>query len=100
MTSASVVSLFPPRARTAVPLHRRASILRRLLTGLDRWLCGLYGHDMVIDHSPDRLWLHCLSCGADTAGWTLDVRPEFRRPDAGRGRVLQYPTRSQTRAAA
>jgi hypothetical protein len=41
-------------------------------------LCGLRGHVMVRHFEPDRLSLRCLACGAETPGWTIDVRPSFR----------------------
>jgi hypothetical protein len=55
--------------------------------GLVRWaasrgrqvLCGFRGHEMVRHFEPARLSLRCLACGAETPGWTIDVRPAFRR---------------------
>lgn len=58
---------------TGGPLARIRAFVRRL------W-CGLAGHDMVRHFEPGRLALRCLRCGAQTRGWTLDVKPAFRRP--------------------
>jgi len=41
-------------------------------------LCGVRGHVMARHFEPDRLSLRCLTCGAETPGWTIDVRPSFR----------------------
>jgi hypothetical protein len=35
---------------------------------------------MVLHFEPERLSLECLTCGARTQGWTLDVNPAYRRP--------------------
>ena len=51
-----------------------------------RTICGLRGHEMVLHREPARLSLRCLACGAETAGWTIDVRPAFR---------CQAPARAQ-----
>lgn len=71
----------------------------RLVMRIDRWLCGLRGHDMVLHLEPHRLSLHCLWCGAETCGWTLDVRPPRRRP-ASVGKVPgRSPAEARRRAA-
>ena len=52
----------------------------RMLIRIDRLLCGLRGHEMVMHFEPQRLSLHCLWCGTDTCGWTLDQRPPIQCP--------------------
>jgi hypothetical protein len=76
----------------AVGMFRRIVGLLRLaamsgcgmLTGLRvsgrRRACALRGHHMAFHFEPDRLSLRCLTCGAETPGWTLDIRPAFRSP--------------------
>jgi hypothetical protein len=52
-----------------------------------RALCGLRGHEMVRHFEPARLSLRCVACGAETPGWTIDVRPAFRRGAPARAKV-------------
>jgi hypothetical protein len=45
---------------------------------IQHMMCGLRGHDTVLQFERHRLSLRCLSCGYETTGWSL-------RPDASRG---------------
>lgn len=50
-----------------------------------QWLCGLYGHDMLMHTSRNRMFLECVTCGHQTPGWQVDVRvlsPTRRRKTA------------------
>ena len=38
---------------------------------LQQLMCGLRGHDEVLWFERRRLALKCLSCGHESAGWTL-----------------------------
>jgi hypothetical protein len=40
-------------------------------------LCRARRHHMVMRFEPDRLWLHCDTCGADSPGWSIDVDRRF-----------------------
>ena len=49
--------------------------------------CGLHGHDSLLQFGQDRMYLKCVSCGHETAGWeltetppTVTVREGVRRP--------------------
>ncbi len=36
------------------------------------FLCWLaHGHAQILRVEPHRMWLECLSCGAETRGWIL-----------------------------
>jgi hypothetical protein len=47
-------------------------------------LCGLHGHSMIVKAEPGRLYLRCLTCGAETAGWEIG----YGRP-VGSGNRIQ-----------
>jgi len=64
--------------RAGVERRSFATSLRRAGTRLRQALCGLTGHSMMLHFESDRLSLQCFACGAQTPGWQLDVRPEFR----------------------
>ena len=53
---------------------------------LSRLICGLSGHQLLLNAEPGRLSLKCMSCPYETPGWTIkeksyDVRS--RRQTAG-----------------
>ena len=35
-------------------------------------LCGLSGHEYMLQTARQRLFLRCLHCGRESIGWTLD----------------------------
>jgi hypothetical protein len=55
--------------------------MTRLTRCIRRAVCGIRGHDQVLQFTHDRLCLHCVDCGMDTPGWTIGMLP---RPDARR----------------
>jgi hypothetical protein len=36
-----------------------------------RGICGLLGHDTFLHFDQYRVWLQCVTCGYETAGWTI-----------------------------
>jgi hypothetical protein len=38
-------------------------------------LCGLHGHDSLLQFERDRMYLRCVSCGHKTPGWDLNETP-------------------------
>jgi hypothetical protein len=38
-------------------------------------LCGLHGHDALLQFGQDRMFLRCVSCGHETPGWELNEAP-------------------------
>ena len=42
-----------------------------ILSQMDRFVCGLTGHDELMRFEPDRLSLHCSRCGHQSAGWEV-----------------------------
>jgi hypothetical protein len=53
---------------------------------MQQLMCGLRGHDDVLCFEPRRLALKCLSCGHESAGWTLlgENHPERTAPSPPR----------------
>ena len=60
------------RARAAAAATNVAEYLRRTV-------CGLSGHELAWHFEPNRVSLHCLSCGHETPGWTIETSPAYRR---------------------
>lgn len=53
---------------------------------LRQWVCGLHGHDHLLQFGRERLFLRCASCGHESPGWELtEARPRVHiRGDARR----------------
>jgi hypothetical protein len=53
-------------------------------------MCGLHGHDTLVQFEQDRMFLRCVSCGHETHGWELDEpRPQVRVREAPRAAVAR-----------
>lgn len=42
---------------------------------LHQVMCGLHGHDTMLQFEQDRMFLRCQSCGHETPGWDLNEAP-------------------------
>jgi hypothetical protein len=52
---------------------------------LRRMMCGLHGHDALVQFEQDRMFLRCVSCGHETQGWELnEPRPQVTLREAPR----------------
>jgi hypothetical protein len=47
----------------------------RVVDRLRQMLCGLHGHDTMLQFEQDRMFLRCVSCGHETPGWELNEAP-------------------------
>ena len=66
-----------------------------VLDRLRQMMCGLHGHDSLVQFEHDRMFLRCVSCGHETHGWELnDTRPpratvrEAHRPAMARPQLV------------
>lgn len=65
--------------RAEVTAAEDSTILQRALTGVQRVLCGLHGHDALLHFEDKRIFLRCATCGHETPGWAIDQpRPQLR----------------------
>ncbi len=64
-------------------------------------LCGLHGHDSLLQFEQDRMFLRCVSCGHETPGWMIDEpRPNVTaRGDARRHAIVRPQLVSERRIA-
>ena len=47
----------------------------RTIDWLRQALCGLHGHDNLLQFEHDRMFLRCVSCGHESPGWDLNEAP-------------------------
>ena len=64
---------------TNVRSIRAAKLLVRMRRSVGRFICGLFGHEMLLHFDADRMCLQCFRCSAQSPGWVIDVNPAFRR---------------------
>jgi hypothetical protein len=70
------------------------TLFRRVKWIVQRALCGLFGHDTLLQFEQHRLSLRCASCGHETTGWAIGE-------DGARARAAVRPhTGIETRHAA
>ena len=43
----------------------------RMMDRVRQLLCGLHGHDSLLQFQRDRMFLRCVSCGHETPGWEV-----------------------------
>ncbi len=81
MISTAPNHVFAPgsAANAVVGRHRP---VRWLFAWLQRFLCGLHGHDAILQDERTRIFLRCTSCGYETPGWEVaaDANALRRRP--------------------
>lgn len=64
----------------------------RVLDRLRQAICGLHGHDTLLQFHKDRMSLRCVSCGHETPGWELnEPRPTVTVRGDARRHVLARP---------
>ncbi len=67
-----------PVAASAAGVPSR-SFWSRAFGHLQSAVCGLHGHDPVLQFTDGRVFLRCTSCGFETPGWkTGERRPRQR----------------------
>jgi hypothetical protein len=66
----------------------------RVLERVREAICGLQGHDNLLQFQHDRMFLKCVSCGHESPGWELNEAPPtpLARPEV-RWRATTRPQR-------
>jgi hypothetical protein len=74
---------------------RAEGLGERVIDRLRQAVCGLHGHDTLVQFEQDRMFLRCVSCGHETPGWALkdipapvSVREDVRRPALSRPQFI------------
>ncbi|MFN7918127.1 MAG: hypothetical protein U0Q55_22470 [Vicinamibacterales bacterium] len=57
------------------------------VTKIRQLVCGLHGHDTLMEFGRGRLSLKCVSCGHETPGW--DIKPQSRVAPQGTGTPVE-----------
>ena len=64
----------------------------RVLDRLRHLVCGLHGHDALLQFDHGRMFLRCVSCGHETPGWEVtDVQPTVTAQVAQRHQPMACP---------
>jgi hypothetical protein len=46
-----------------------------MLDWIRHTVCGMHGHDNLLQFEQERMFLKCVSCGHETPGWELNEAP-------------------------
>jgi len=61
----------------------------RMFDRMRQMLCGLHGHDNLLQFEHERMYLRCASCGYESPGWELTEAPPVSSvPDDVRPRTV------------
>lgn len=60
------------------PAESRAGLMAATMSWIQQGLCGLHGHDSLLQYERNRIFLRCASCGHQTPGWDLSRTPAPR----------------------
>lgn len=58
---------------SAVPARDGVGV--RVMVKVRQMMCGLHGHDNLLQFERDRMFLRCVSCGHETPGWEITEAP-------------------------
>jgi hypothetical protein len=73
----------------------------RAIEHLQSAVCGLHGHDPILQFEEGRMFLRCTSCGFETPGWdTGERRPRLRFEGDARRHQLEEPSTVRARSVA
>jgi hypothetical protein len=64
----------------------------RVMDRLRHMVCGLHGHDALLQFEQGRMFLRCVSCGHETPGWEVIEPPAtVTMRDGARRHAIQRP---------
>jgi hypothetical protein len=55
--------------------HADEGLGERVFGRVRQMVCGMHGHDSLLQFEQDRMFLRCASCGHESPGWVLDETP-------------------------
>lgn len=63
--------------RTTAPMVAAADegVGVQMVNWVHSLICGLHGHDNLMQFGRGRMFLKCVSCGHESPGWTIRERP-------------------------
>ena len=102
-----MVTNYPGAVSSAGDVSTRAEthaegLGERVIDRLRHLVCGLHGHDSLLQFDHGRMFLRCVSCGHETPGWeTHDVPPTVTAQVDERHRptIARAPLMSERRIA-
>ena len=76
-----MVTNYPQQLAAAaeVTYERTGQAVGRGMARLGQMICGLSGHDEVLQFSDKKVLMRCTSCGHESPGWEIGGRGPRRR---------------------
>lgn len=75
----------------ADPVLEPLGLIERSLRWLQCAVCGLHGHDSVLQYEGTRMFLRCMSCGFESPGWDVSPSRTLRRLPTVRPVAVRRP---------
>ena len=77
----------------AVALREDDGLGTAVVVKMRQMLCGMHGHDNLMQFERDRMCLRCVSCGYESPGWALTETPPTVTEvgDARRHAIVRQP---------
>jgi hypothetical protein len=75
MITSAPASTMTARSRMSSVEEHHPGLFSTALTWVHHAVCGLHGHDPVLQYERDRIFLRCTSCGHETPGWDVSRNP-------------------------
>lgn len=70
-------------------LPRAAGVVADVMRRLGQLLCGVQGHDHLVQFEERRMFLRCISCGHESAGWDMPRTSIGRAITPMKARIVQ-----------
>lgn len=76
-----MVTNYPQQLAAAaeITFERTGYAVGRGMSRLGQMICGLSGHDEVLQFSDKKVLMRCTSCGHESPGWEISGRGPRRR---------------------
>ncbi|MGE3512836.1 MAG: hypothetical protein AB7N65_28575 [Vicinamibacterales bacterium] len=59
-----------------------------MLQRFGQMICGIQGHEHLVQFSEERIFLRCITCGHESPGWEVPTRLKPARASTPRARVV------------
>jgi hypothetical protein len=66
-------------------------IVARLSVHLRQFVCGMHGHDSLLNFEHGRMSLLCSSCGYESPGWDVKATHQSDETAQTKPRVMRMP---------
>lgn len=78
----------PGRVESPLPSPTAYELAAVALKHVGQLVCGVQGHDHMVQFDQGRMFLRCVSCGQESPGWDVPGTLKLPRPIVPKARVV------------